>query len=146
MTRHHSDDEVKEALEKSRGAPSLAAQYLGVTPQALYKRIKSSPELREAWDATRTRLFDTALLQLQRLVQSGDFPAIKHALTLAKDWDLLARKEVQADGDSAAQIGPELEPELDRAIQRVLDGLAAGSEASLIRPGDVLPPGFPAPI
>jgi hypothetical protein len=145
LTRHHSDEEVKEAIEKNYGAISAAARSLEVTPQALYKRINSSPELREVWDATRTRLFDTALLQLQRLVQSGDFPAIKHALTLAKDWDLLARKEVQADGNSAAQIGPELEPELERAIQRVLAAVAVAGEASLIRPDDVLPPGFEAP-
>jgi hypothetical protein len=145
LTRHHTDEEVKEAIENSHGAISLAARSLEVTPQALYKRIGVSPELREAWEATRTRMFDTAMLQLQRLVQSGDFPAIKYALTLAKDWDLLARKEVEADGNSRAQIGPELEPELERAIQRVLAAVAVAGEASLIRPDDVLPPGFEPP-
>jgi hypothetical protein len=144
VTRHHPDAELKTALEKYHGAVALAAQSLGMTAQGLYKRIKGSRELMETCEASRARLFETALLQLRVLVAAGNFAAIKHALLVTKEWDFLPRREVEAD-DQFPPTPPPVGPELERAIERILDILGAGGATSLMGPTDTLPPGFTSP-
>jgi hypothetical protein len=145
MSRHHSVAELKAALVQHYGAITLAAQSVDMTPQGLYKRIKGSPELRETCEAARARLFETALLQLQVLVREGNFAAIKHALLVTKEWDFLSRNEVEANEQATPPTPAKVGPELQRAIERIVDILGAGGATSLIGPTDVLPPGFAAP-
>ena len=50
MSRHHTLAEIKEALVTYHGGVYLVAESLGIWPQAIYARIKKSPELQQLLD------------------------------------------------------------------------------------------------
>lgn len=75
--KQHTIEEYAEALKKSKGLYTMAARALGVTWEAVDKRVRSSPTLQEIVKAERESMIDTAELHLFKLVQDGDFEAIK---------------------------------------------------------------------
>jgi hypothetical protein len=141
MSKHHTEAEIAAALEHYHGLVHLAAQSLDLTPQAIYKRIKGSENLAEICRSHRGRLFETAFLQLESLVRSGNWAAVKQALGMAKEWGFMTGEEMKIDGC----VPQRSEKELDEALLRALRLLAAGREGGAFGPGDILPPGFPPP-
>jgi len=86
VTRHHTIAELAEVLERAYGHVYMAANMLGMSHQALYKRIAKSPDLAEICEKHRGTLVDTAEIQIRRLVNQGDFAAVKFVLsTLGRD-------------------------------------------------------------
>lgn len=53
----YTDAELKEALIKTNGQPTKAAEALGVTYQSVYGRIRSNPELLEVQKSARQKTF-----------------------------------------------------------------------------------------
>ena len=45
MVDTYSDEQLEEALIKTNGQPSKAAELLSVSYQSVYKRIRRNPEL-----------------------------------------------------------------------------------------------------
>lgn len=54
----YTDEELKEALIKSNGQPTKAAEILGVDYSGLYRRVRKNPELLEIQKAHRARTFN----------------------------------------------------------------------------------------
>ena len=99
MSRHHPVAEIKAALERFHGCVFLTAQELGVSPQAVYKRIRTSPELTEIQKTYQGQLVDLAVLQLELFVRAGNLQAVKYVLsTLGKDRGFTERTEVSTNG------------------------------------------------
>lgn len=53
----YTDAELKEALIKTNGQPTKAAEALGVTYQSVYGRIRSNPELLDVQKSARQKTF-----------------------------------------------------------------------------------------
>lgn len=53
----YTDEELKQALIKSNGQPTKAAEILGVDYSGVYRRIRKNPELLEVQKAYRARAF-----------------------------------------------------------------------------------------
>lgn len=54
----YTDEELKQALIKSNGQPTKAAEILGVTYPSVYGRIRKNPELEIVQKAYRARTFN----------------------------------------------------------------------------------------
>lgn len=99
-----SDEQLWEALRKSGGLVSFAAQALGVSYQAVYQRVHGKPE----WDAiiseAREQITDIAEAGLLKNVRAGKMDALRFWLTYqAKQRGYVARTEVTgADGQALA--------------------------------------------
>ncbi len=146
MGRHHSLKEIKDMLEACHGAVYISAEKLDMSPSALYTRIRKSPDLRAVCDLFRGRLIDAAELKLEQAVKEGESWAISFVLrTLGRDRGYQDKLEVTQSGRLTVELEPKVGPQLDRAIQRVLGGLAGGGETSAFSQGDRLPRGFQAP-
>ncbi|MHB8868425.1 MAG: hypothetical protein ACYC6T_09725 [Thermoleophilia bacterium] len=146
MSRHHTLAEIRKALEAYRGCVYLAAESLGVWPQAVYARIQKSAELQQLMELADGRRTDTAVLKLEQAIRAGDPWAVKFQLkTKGRDRGYVERQEVETSGRIQLEVEPKIGPELKGAIQRTLDVLAAGSSAGPLDPGDTLPPDFPPP-
>lgn len=55
--RTFSDDELREALIKTNGQPTKAADALGVTYTAVYLRVRQNPDMLEIQKAARQKTF-----------------------------------------------------------------------------------------
>ncbi len=75
-TAHHSAEQVIQALRDSHGLVSVAAKRLGVSRQAIYKRIETSPAVAAARDDAREAMLDVAEQALYERVKAGDSWAI----------------------------------------------------------------------
>lgn len=53
----YTDAELKEALIRTNGQPTKAAEALGVTYQSVYGRIRSNPELLDVQKSARQKTF-----------------------------------------------------------------------------------------
>lgn len=92
--RKHSKKEVIEALEATRGLVSLAAERLGVTQQAIFKRLNTDPEIAEAARVVRERQTDLTEAKLFQAINNGDMTAIIFYLkTQAKNRGYVERVE-----------------------------------------------------
>ena len=145
MSRHHPLAEIKEALEKHHGAVYLTAESLGLWPQALYARIRKSPELQQLLDLYDGRRTDAAELKLEQAIRAGEPWAIQFQLkTKGRNRGYVERQEVESHGRFQLEIEQKVGPDLDRAIRRRLDALAAGRETGVSEETGVLPEGFQA--
>lgn len=54
----YTDEELKQALIKSNGQPTKAAEMLGVDYSGVYRRIRKNPELEMVQKAYRARTFN----------------------------------------------------------------------------------------
>ena len=53
-----SDKQLIDALEKYAGFVSFAAEHLGITPQAIYKRLNHNPKLKQKYEDIRFKIDD----------------------------------------------------------------------------------------
>lgn len=71
-----TEDQLADALTKSRGMVTAAAKMVGRTPRAVYKRIKKSPRLTELVATERELQLDITELQLFKAIDKGQAWAI----------------------------------------------------------------------
>jgi hypothetical protein len=71
---------LAEVLQKCDGVPSAAAKVLGVTPQAVRKRLRENPALQAIASEARESLVDLAESKLRKFVENEDFRAVKFVL------------------------------------------------------------------
>lgn len=57
MVDTYSDEQLEEALLKTNGQPSKAADLLGVSYHSVYKRIRRNPDLLDFQKSTRQKTF-----------------------------------------------------------------------------------------
>jgi predicted transcriptional regulator len=89
--------EVAEALIKSGGFQSRAAEMLGTTTSAVHMRIARSPELQNLVREIKDKYVDIAEIQLLKNIKSGDTTSIIFYLKCqAKERGYVDRQEVHA--------------------------------------------------
>jgi len=69
-------EDVEEAIKKAGGFISIAARTLGVTRQAIWKRVKKSARLKEAIDDIEEKYLDLAESELVKAIDGGERWAI----------------------------------------------------------------------
>lgn len=100
--RHHSVEEVAEALLKSHGVVLAAARMLHMSRQGVEKRIKESTTLQEVKAQSRESIVDMAETGLVKAIRDQDAWAIQFTLrTLGRDRGYADRKEI-----TGAEGGP----------------------------------------
>ena len=104
----HSVEEIVRVVAECRGVASYVARRLGVSRQAIEKRMKTSPLVAQAFADERARFVDTAELALLKKVDEGDTTAIIFTLkTLGKDRGYIetARQDYSVpDGSTVRRI------------------------------------------
>ena len=101
MSRHHSIEEIGEALRKTGGFVSKTAEILELTPQAIYKRIREDDELRAILDNIEGAYLDLAESKLIKAIGNEHKWAIEFYLkTKGKKRGYVERQEhTGADGE-----------------------------------------------
>lgn len=96
----HTPEKVIAALTETKGMVYLAARKLGCDPSGIYKLIKRSAAVRDAWEAIKGETTDTVELKLWQRILDNDLAAITFYLkTKGKDRGYSERTEVTgADG------------------------------------------------
>ncbi len=95
-----SIEQIAQELQACSGNLSAAARRLGMSRQALYKRIRHSRKLQDALEEGRTVLIADAYSELAKAVRSGKAWAILFVLkTLGKDEGFVERVEVDGYRD-----------------------------------------------
>jgi hypothetical protein len=108
----YSVGQVVSALNECKGMVYLCAERLGCHHQTIYNYCRRYPRVRQAIEANRGRMLDTAELVLWRAIQGGESWAVTYTLTrLGKDRgfgdevQLVLRKALEvAAGMSDEQI------------------------------------------
>lgn len=91
-------EQIAQELEKQWGNVSAVARALGITRQALYKRIRRSKMLQDALEEGRLALIGEAQNVLQeKLAQKNLQAAIFVLKTWGKDFGFTERVEVESD-------------------------------------------------
>lgn len=91
----YTKQEVIEALEASNGLVSLAADRLNITPEAIYKRMKTDPDIAEVMQTARNRQLDFAESQLFKAIANGELTAmIFYLKTIGKQRGYVERQEM----------------------------------------------------
>lgn len=75
-----SDDAIKDAIIKAKGYVTRAAKKLKRSPDMIYQRMASSPELRAVLAAVREERLDNAESRLDARINRGDVRAICYYL------------------------------------------------------------------
>lgn len=89
-------EQIAQLLEAHSGNVSAVARNLGISRQALYKRIRRSKKLQNALEEGRLALVGEAHEQLAKAVHAGKAWAVTFALkTLGKDLGFTERVEVE---------------------------------------------------
>jgi hypothetical protein len=76
-----TDSKVKKALREYQGIITLAAQSLGVTRQAIWRRVKDNPDLKAVIEEERDGVLDIAEGALYTALLNNEPWAVKFALT-----------------------------------------------------------------
>ncbi len=94
-SRRFTDREMADALRQSHGLVTPAAEYLGVSPQTIYTRLKKSKTVSAALEQARDAALDRAESKLFDAVEKGEQWAIQFVLkTLGKNRGYTERSEV----------------------------------------------------
>ena len=92
--RKYKVSEIEEALHKTNGAITLAADILGASFNTVKKYIDESPTLRDILDHYRERRVDKAELKLEAAIMNGEPWAVSLTLkTLGKHRGYVERIE-----------------------------------------------------
>lgn len=75
------DEKIAEALKKFKGLQVLAAEALGVTYQAISKRIAASPFLQDVREECHERRLDIGEQSLMKLTEKNDIQAVRFLLS-----------------------------------------------------------------
>jgi GTP cyclohydrolase II len=90
-----TDEQIQKVLIQTGGMISPAAHQLDVTRNAVYKRIRDNPDLRDALEEIRESLIDYAEGQLQRKIREGHPSCIMFYLrTMGKSRGYVERQEL----------------------------------------------------
>lgn len=65
-----------DAITKSRGMVTIAADLLKCSPQTIYNYMERYPDVKAARENARERMLDTAELNLYQAINKGDMTAI----------------------------------------------------------------------
>ena len=92
-------EQVQLALKKCDGRPRDAAQLLGITEDAIYKRLHNNPTLREYWNELRIRRVLKAEASLDNLIDNREPSAIYFTLkTLGKNLGYIEKHQTEISG------------------------------------------------
>lgn len=120
-----TDEQIVEAFERSKSVPS-AAKKLGITPSALYRRLRD-PEMAKAWSVAKYQKVDCdlsagifgmlplALRTASRLMRQSDAnDSVKQALACRViEWAMKMREHGGgATEDNTWDTKPKFEPRL----------------------------------
>ena len=101
----HTPETVIAALTETKGMVYLAARKLGCDPSGIYKLIKRSAAVRDAWEAIKGETVDTVELKLWQRIMADDLAAITFYLkTKGKDRGYSERMEVTGANGGAQVI------------------------------------------
>ena len=102
MGKRISKRQLIAAFRNSGGLVTFAADSLGITRQAIYKRMSDDPsgEIKQALDEIRDQELDVAEYHLRKNIRNGSSADIRFFLeTLGKDRGYVKRTETTgADG------------------------------------------------
>ena len=111
-------EEIIKCLHAMMGKVSLAAEQLQCSPDTIYLRARSSPQVGEVLRLYRSKLLDSAEAALWRAVVDGESWAVKWAL---EQWghsrDYSDTAEIWHAPAQADEVAP---PELVRALAEEL--------------------------
>jgi allophanate hydrolase subunit 1 len=97
--------QIKEELEKTLGAITLAAENLGASYNTVRRYVDKSPTLQNLIKHYRERRVDKAELKLEQAITEGQSWAISLVLkTLGRDRGYVERKEVDQRGDVTIHV------------------------------------------
>lgn len=100
-----SEDRFIEAIRLAHGMSSHIASRLGITRNAVNKRLRENPKLREAQIEEREKMIDVAETALYRKVEDGNLDAIKYFLSRAgKARGYTTKVEVDANVQSTGRV------------------------------------------
>lgn len=116
--KRYKNAHIIDALKRTRGLVFLAAKKLGCTPQTIYLRCKSSPEVAACLEACRGEMLDVAEEKLFAAVKAREPWAVAMLLkTLGKNRGYVERTETRTITDDE--------------IERELADMAGRSEAAI---------------
>src|SRR5258708_7593790 len=114
MRNDPSNKEIIKCLHVVMGKVSLAAEQLGCSPETIYRRARSSPQVGAVLRLYRGKLLDSAEAALWRAVLDGESWAVKWAL---EQW---GQSRDFSDGaeiwHAPAEAGEKAPQELVRAL------------------------------
>lgn len=91
----YSDEQMIDALHKTKGLVYLAAENIGCDPSTIFRRANVSEGVANAIKRARGRMVDLAEAKLWQLINDGNPTAILFFLkTQAKDRGYIERTEV----------------------------------------------------
>ena len=116
--------QIAHALEAKAGNITQAARALGVTRDALHKRIAKSEELQRLVIASREELVDIAESTIRKNIRKGDVASTIFVLkTLGKNRGYVERQEITGADSGAIKI-EEVSGAGERILSRI-DSIAA---------------------
>ena len=116
----HTEETIEEALWKSAGKRSIAAQWLGMTREALYGRINNSQYLQGVITDIEELGLDIAELQLDALVATGSEKAIAFKLkTKGKHRGWAENKQPVNNNSITLEAAKELEGKFVSAFDAI---------------------------
>lgn len=103
--REYTDEEIIEALEKSKGIVSIAAEYLGCNRKTVYARMNANEEIMAAHRHADDSVTDFAETKLIQKINQGDMRAIIFRLeTKGKNRGYVKRQEIDGPEGSAIPV------------------------------------------
>lgn len=101
--REYTAEEMIEALEKSKGIVSIAAEYLGCHRKTVYAHMKANADVMAAHQHADDSVTDFAETKLMQKIGQGDMRAIIFRLeTKGKNRGYVRRQEI--DGPEGKDI------------------------------------------
>lgn len=99
-----SSQRLRDAINGSGGVLSVIAAKVGVSRQAVAKRMKR-PDLAELLDQEKQASLDRAESQMMRLIEDGDGAMIRFYLsTIGKGRGYSSRTEITADVNGTGSV------------------------------------------
>ena len=132
MIEQITDEEIREALIKSNGQPTKAAEILDISYPHLYTRIRKNPELLEIQKAYRARVFQSVsnLTLTTFLTGVMKSPAVDEEGEIIKDENgQIIYKDVYVDTRTRLGLAPNLMQTFksDEGIKEELEITTKGS-------------------
>lgn len=141
--RRYTPQQVIEALKQTKGMRFLAAQRLGCSHDTITNYINRYASVRDAADAQRGEMVDTAELKLWQSIQNGEAWGITLCLkTLGKERGYVERTEQTGKDGGPITYTPDLSGVTDAFVEEVATLLAQFGASTLPQNGTA--PG-PAP-
>jgi predicted transcriptional regulator len=100
-----TEKQIEQALRKANGFQTQAGEILGISQQAISKRIKTSKRLQKVVEELNESNLDVAENELFKLVKGGNLGAICFLLKCkGKDRGYVERQEFTGAGGAALEV------------------------------------------